>query len=81
MAPLKQHCRKAMDAATYDAWYDTARGRWIGDTEYRLLRRSLAPAAGKRQRGGTQQDESPAIGRAVVTSHFEIPNAGAPYKD
>ncbi len=46
MAPLKQHCRKAMDAATYDAWYDTARGRWIGDTEYRLLRRSLAPAAG-----------------------------------
>jgi ubiquinone/menaquinone biosynthesis C-methylase UbiE len=25
----------------YDAWYDTPRGRWIGDTEYRLVRRSL----------------------------------------
>lgn len=33
-----------MDAAAYDAWYDTARGRWIGETEYRLLQRSLAPA-------------------------------------
>lgn len=27
---------------TYDAWYRTARGRWIGETEYRLLRRQLA---------------------------------------
>ena len=26
-----------MDAATYDAWYDTPRGRWIGTTEFRLL--------------------------------------------
>jgi SAM-dependent methyltransferase len=26
----------------YDAWYDTPRGRWIGDTEYALLRRLLA---------------------------------------
>jgi SAM-dependent methyltransferase len=32
-----------MDAAAYDAWYETARGRWIGDTEYRLLRAVLAP--------------------------------------
>lgn len=24
-------------AADYDAWYDTPRGRWIGDTEYRLV--------------------------------------------
>jgi ubiquinone/menaquinone biosynthesis C-methylase UbiE len=35
-----------MDAAAYDAWYETARGRWIGETEYRLLHRVLAPAAG-----------------------------------
>ena len=35
-----------MDAADYDAWYETERGRWIGDTEYRLLRRVLAPAPG-----------------------------------
>ncbi len=33
-----------MDAAAYDAWYETARGRWIGETEYQLLRRVLAPA-------------------------------------
>jgi len=30
------------DPATYDAWYGTARGRWIGETEYRLLSRTLA---------------------------------------
>lgn len=29
------------DPATYDAWYRTARGRWIGETEYRLLHRQL----------------------------------------
>ena len=46
IAPVKQHCRTAMDAAAYDAWYDTARGRWIGETEYRLLRGVLAPASG-----------------------------------
>jgi SAM-dependent methyltransferase len=27
--------------AAYDAWYETPRGRWIGETEYRLLRRLL----------------------------------------
>lgn len=27
---------------TYDAWYRTPRGRWIGDTECHLLRRQLA---------------------------------------
>ena len=26
-----------MDAAEYNAWYDTPRGRWIGDSEFRLL--------------------------------------------
>ena len=26
-----------MDAAAYDAWYDTPRGHWIGTTEFRLL--------------------------------------------
>ena len=30
-----------MNAADYDAWYDTPRGRWIGDAEYRLLQRGL----------------------------------------
>jgi SAM-dependent methyltransferase len=33
-----------MNAATYDAWYRTPRGGWIGDVEYRLLHRMLAPA-------------------------------------
>jgi len=36
-----------MDAAAYDAWYQTQRGAWIGETEYQLLRRLLAPAAGE----------------------------------
>lgn len=31
----------AVTPRDYDAWYDTPRGRWIGDTEYRLIRRSL----------------------------------------
>lgn len=31
-----------MTPAEYDAWYDTPRGRWIGDTELRLLQRLLA---------------------------------------
>ncbi|MDZ4254888.1 MAG: class I SAM-dependent methyltransferase [Sulfuritalea sp.] len=30
------------DSAAYDAWYRTDRGRWIGETEYRLLYRALA---------------------------------------
>lgn len=30
------------DPAAYDAWYRTARGHWIGETEYRLLYRRLA---------------------------------------
>lgn len=34
--------------ADYDAWYDSARGRWIGDTEYRLLHALLAPRPGAR---------------------------------
>lgn len=35
-----------MDAAPYDAWYDTPRGRWIGETEYRLLARMLGVRPG-----------------------------------
>ena len=31
-----------MNAADYDAWYDTPRGRWIGDAEFGLLQRGLA---------------------------------------
>ncbi|WP_091195259.1 class I SAM-dependent methyltransferase [Formivibrio citricus] len=30
-----------MPPEDYDAWYETARGRWIGDTEYRQLHRLL----------------------------------------
>lgn len=26
----------AMNPGQYDAWYDSPRGRWIGNTEYRL---------------------------------------------
>jgi SAM-dependent methyltransferase len=36
-----------MTPAEYDAWYRTPRGSWIGELEYRLLRRLLAPAAGE----------------------------------
>ena len=35
-----------MDAASYDAWYDTARGRWIGMAEFRLLYRLLQDRPG-----------------------------------
>lgn len=35
------------DPASYDAWYRTPRGRWIGETEYRLLRRQVAPRRGE----------------------------------
>lgn len=35
-----------MNPADYDAWYTTPRGRWIGDTEYALARRLLAPQPG-----------------------------------
>jgi len=36
-----------MNPAEYDAWYDTDRGRWIGDIEYRLMTELLKPAAGE----------------------------------
>ena len=35
-----------MTAEEYDAWYRTPRGGWIGEAEYRLLHRLLAPAPG-----------------------------------
>ena len=35
-----------MDAAAYDAWYQSPRGAWIGGTEYRLLHRLLRPETG-----------------------------------
>ena len=35
-----------MDAADYDAWYDTPRGQWVGETELRLLQRELDLQAG-----------------------------------
>lgn len=35
-----------MDPAAYDAWYASARGRWIGDAETRLLLQLLTCRAG-----------------------------------
>ena len=35
-----------MTPADYEAWYRTPRGRWIGETEYALAARRLAPARG-----------------------------------
>lgn len=35
-----------MTPKTYDAWYRTPRGAWIGEREYRLLRCLLAPPPG-----------------------------------
>lgn len=37
-----------MNPADYDAWYDSERGRWIGETEYGLLVRLLGPRHGER---------------------------------
>ena len=39
------------DAAAYEAWYHTARGAWIGDIEFGLLRRLL-----RAERGGSLLD-------------------------
>jgi SAM-dependent methyltransferase len=36
-----------MTPEEYDAWYRTARGAWIGETEHRLLREALAPLPGE----------------------------------
>jgi len=36
-----------MTPADYDAWYDSPRGRWVGETEFRLLRRLAAPQPGE----------------------------------
>lgn len=35
-----------MNPADYDAWYHTPRGRWVGETEYALAARLLAPQPG-----------------------------------
>lgn len=35
------------DPATYDSWYRTARGRWIGETEFCRLQRELAAHPGE----------------------------------
>ncbi len=36
-----------MSPADYDAWYNTTRGRWIGETEFSLMHRLLAPRPGE----------------------------------
>jgi len=38
---------RAAAAARYDAWYHTSRGRWIGETEYRLLAAVLGAQPGE----------------------------------
>jgi SAM-dependent methyltransferase len=35
-----------LDAAEYHRWYETRRGRWIGDVEYDLVHRLLRPEHG-----------------------------------
>ena len=35
------------DAASYDAWYSSARGAWIGEIEFGLLQRLLRPERGE----------------------------------
>jgi len=37
-----------VNPAEYDAWYDSPRGRWIGEAEYRLLLDLLGPRPGER---------------------------------
>jgi 2-polyprenyl-3-methyl-5-hydroxy-6-metoxy-1,4-benzoquinol methylase len=32
-----------MDPATYDSWYNTPHGRWVGEMEYRLAEDCLTP--------------------------------------
>ncbi|MBF8269797.1 MAG: methyltransferase, partial [Gammaproteobacteria bacterium] len=36
-----------MDAASYDRWYESPRGRWIGQREVELLLQVLAPQPGE----------------------------------
>lgn len=36
--------RGSMDPGSYDDWYKTPRGRWIGKTEFRLLASGLLPS-------------------------------------
>lgn len=35
--------QKCMEAAEYDAWYETDRGKWIGGAEYSLILKRLQP--------------------------------------
>lgn len=35
------------DPASYEAWYHTSRGRWIGDVEFDLLLKLIRPAPGE----------------------------------
>ena len=45
-APVVPPGIDGLDPADYEAWYHTPRGRWIGETEYALAARQLAPQAG-----------------------------------
>ena len=37
----------SMSPEDYDAWYRSPRGKWIGETEYRLLTKLLQPMSGE----------------------------------
>lgn len=37
---------QSLTPADYDAWYESERGRWIGDVEFDLLWRMMAPRSG-----------------------------------
>jgi len=45
-APVAPPGIDGLDPADYEAWYHTPRGRWIGETEYALAARCLAPKRG-----------------------------------
>ncbi len=44
---IRRRARFLVTPADYDAWYQTARGRWIGDTEFRLIARLLGQCPGR----------------------------------
>ena len=45
---MAEYRRSTMTPDQYDSWYYTARGRWIGETEFRLIIGMLEPEPGAR---------------------------------
>jgi ubiquinone/menaquinone biosynthesis C-methylase UbiE len=44
---MRRRAFQTVKPEQYDAWYETPRGRWIAETEHRLLEELLAPASGE----------------------------------